>query len=211
MTIQGRDYGWSAERGLDPEAVLAIQPWIVRSAQPFRQKAKALHIEMDDLIQAGNVGALRAARTFDPAFGRTFLSWATHKIKDELHALCRRPFEFSLSQDDWGEGDQVADAETELRHARNHHAVLTAQILGKLPSRDKALLIKYYGLHTGRPCTVATIAARHGRSSSAVSQGLARAHLKARRAAFGAKNGQTIETASFAAGADGTDGDRRES
>jgi DNA-directed RNA polymerase specialized sigma subunit len=179
VTIQGRGYAWSREGGLDPAAVLTLRRWIARLAAARMPFAAALRLEMSDLEQAGAVGALRAARTYDPARGRTFLSWATPKVRTEMGALLAGRADMGSGGGEEGGGE----GEDEDQAAPCDDALLTGQILGRLPARDGALLERFYGLRGRGPLSLRELARREGLSPSAMSQRLARALYRARKAA----------------------------
>jgi RNA polymerase sigma factor (sigma-70 family) len=81
VPIQGRDYLWTPEQGLDPEAIQTVDLWIWRGANRLRQVAARCGLSVDDLAQEGRLGALRAARDYDPARGAKFLTYAYYWIR----------------------------------------------------------------------------------------------------------------------------------
>lgn len=44
-------------------------------------------VDLDDLLQAGHVGAIRAAESYDPGKG-TWYKWCSYYIRQEMQALC---------------------------------------------------------------------------------------------------------------------------
>lgn len=183
VLINGQPYAWSETEGLSPDAVLTLQPWIITLAGRYSRKARTLHLDFEDLIQAGNLGALKAARTYDPRHGRTFLSWATPRIKDELNALCRCPVSDSL--DSGGPDGQAVDVEAEGDATGDTVALEAAQIVSRLPVKDKAVLTRYYGLngHKPQPATAIgrTLGLSGARTGQIVSNALVRARLEMMR------------------------------
>jgi len=149
VTVWRKDYRWTEADGLDPEAVLEIQHWIKNIAKRhYLRKATALNIDLEDLIQAGTIGALKAARTYEPVHNRTFLSWATPKIHTELWALCKHEVAYNLPESAEGQPDTVTSCDA---------AIEVSQILAKLPRRDQRMLTDYYGISTDSKTTLAAL------------------------------------------------------
>lgn len=96
VAVYGTEYAWTEGAGLDPEAVLELGALVGALAREYMPKAGALHVERDDLIQAGFAGALRGARTFRPDKGCSYPTWAANRARDEMRALVRRPVETRL-------------------------------------------------------------------------------------------------------------------
>lgn len=46
-------------------------------------------LEYDDILSAGRVGLVKAARCFDPARGTKFANWAMDRIRGEIHSAVR--------------------------------------------------------------------------------------------------------------------------
>jgi hypothetical protein len=166
VTIRGVGYAWDRKRGLAPAAVLAIWPWLARLAAGWPACDRA------DALQAAAVGALRAARTYDPAFGRTFLSWATPRARSEMRSLAPRGQETVAVDGDFAAPpNEAPDA-----------ALLADRILGRMPAADAALLADHFGMR-GAPASVRALAARNGVSVSSMARRIARALHGARTVA----------------------------
>lgn len=56
---------------------------LAREYLPYTDNA----VDMDDLLQAGHVGAIRAAASYDPSKG-TWFNWCSFYIRQEMQALC---------------------------------------------------------------------------------------------------------------------------
>lgn len=90
-------------------------------------------LEFADLIQEGNLGLMRAARTFDAAFGAKFSTYATWWIKQSLsRAICNKAATIRVPI-------HVAEGERLVNGARNHLQAST----GREPSMEE--LSKYVG------------------------------------------------------------------
>lgn len=81
VTIQGKEYLWTPETGLDPAAIETVDLWILRGANRLRTAAALSGLSVDDVAQEGRLGALRAAREFDPTRGTKFLTYAFYWIR----------------------------------------------------------------------------------------------------------------------------------
>jgi RNA polymerase sigma factor FliA len=88
---------------LPPQSKSGPEPGVHLGAQPdlnrvVRCLAGRLHarlpqgsgIEMSDLVQAGNVGLLQAARSFEPARGAPLAGYAKFRIRGEMLDMVRR-------------------------------------------------------------------------------------------------------------------------
>jgi RNA polymerase sigma factor (sigma-70 family) len=170
VTIQSRAYRWSRKDGLDPEAVTALRPWIIKCAKPFLRRAADQHIEMADLMQAGAVGALQAARTYDPGRKKAFVTWATYSIRRGMHSLCAGAYTVPLDG-----RDEASEAEAPPL------SLDVPRVLASLPRRDRELINQHFGLLTGRPLSLAAIAKERGQAAPTVGQRLNRALQKARQ------------------------------
>ncbi len=72
------------ERALD-RLVRATAPLVVSVARRYRHRG----VELEDLVQEGNVGLVRAARSFDPDRGVRFTTYAVWCIRREIAAALR--------------------------------------------------------------------------------------------------------------------------
>lgn len=189
-------YAWTEAEGLNPDAVLAVAPMIGRLAKEFRRWGATVGAYPEDLRQAGFVGALRAARTFDPARGMCFSSWASYRARDAMEALCRGMFCLSLDSpagdglDDLGDllGDPGAPGEDGLAAAMDAELVL-----GRLDADDRELLARRYGLGGGCETGTGDLAKDAGVTKYAMSERIKQARQRARRG-FGRryKNGEPM-------------------
>src|ERR687885_784137 len=100
-------------------------------------------LEFADLIQEGNLGLMRAARSFDAAFGTKFSTYATWWIKQSIGraisnkaSLIRVPI-------------HAVDKERTINGARNRIHATTG--------REPSVIERRYGLDGGRCATLAEI------------------------------------------------------
>ncbi len=61
-----------------------VQKWVVKSAKEHAGRG----VEFEDLIQAGNIGVLRAIEKFDPSKGFKFLTYAKWWINQAMGKAC---------------------------------------------------------------------------------------------------------------------------
>jgi len=90
VLVNGRIYLWTASAGLDPAVVADVEAWIRRRAKGFASAARMRGLALDDLLQEGRAGALRAAQSFDPAARTTFLHYADYWIRQAMFAALDR-------------------------------------------------------------------------------------------------------------------------
>jgi len=138
VEVNGQNYLWTAEDGLDTAAVLELHRWIVTIALNYRRKAELLNFDMTDLIQAGYIGALRAAATYDPTKGASYITWATYKITEEISEQCRWPIVESIENREIADVSSFADAELEME---------VSKYLSAIPTSDRDILAHRFGLH----------------------------------------------------------------
>jgi len=145
VTIQGQTYAWSQVEGLAPEAVLTLKPWIVKCAKRYLNKATALNLDLEDVVQAGTLGALKAAKSYNPDRS-AFVTWATPRIKKEMALLCKA--QPHLSIDAWAEDNVTHEPSDTCDATGDTVAVEVVQILARLSQQDQTVLGDYYGLKT---------------------------------------------------------------
>jgi RNA polymerase sigma factor (sigma-70 family) len=87
VVVGGRTFLWTPEEGLDPAAIAAIDRYCWRQARRYQHAAATGGHTLDDLYQAARMGALVAARSYDPARATRFLTWAAWRIRSEIQGL----------------------------------------------------------------------------------------------------------------------------
>jgi RNA polymerase sigma factor (sigma-70 family) len=188
IAIFGKEYLWDEQSGLDPQAVLGIQPWIQKQAMRYIRRAKPLGTSLEDLVQAGNVGALAAAKTFRPHLGASFLTWACFAIRNEMLRLCAQPRATSLDSLACGGPDAPAIDEI-LADGRDSQESAEAELelgilMSKLSPKDMLIVCLRYGLGGRlRGMTFAAIGKEMGLSDQTVCNRVKRALAKMRKAA----------------------------
>lgn len=63
--LAGRAYAWTPEGGLEPAVIETVEGWIKTQALVFVATGERRGLDLDDLIQAGSLGALTCA-AFQP-------------------------------------------------------------------------------------------------------------------------------------------------
>lgn len=62
VKVQGRDYLWTPGIGLDPAAALTVDGFIWKVAHRLHRAGAYQGHGLEDLVQAGRLGALKAAQ-----------------------------------------------------------------------------------------------------------------------------------------------------
>lgn len=140
-------------------------------------------IEMSDLIQAGNLGLLQAARTFRPQNGAPLAGYAKFRIRGEMLDTVRRNSRPGLANPAVPAAADGEDMDMESRipapsehspHsllAKSQRATILGQEVQRLPSRYRAVVrLRYSGeyslreigaalrVHESRACQIHRVA-----------------------------------------------------
>lgn len=123
-----------------------------------------------DLLQEGRIGLWQAILHFDPQRGYAFSTYAWYAIQHKIRRAVRRECRHKELVE--------ARAERESRWARSeppnplHVAeesllweqvcATLAEMVAQLPEPLREVVVVYYGLDGGPPCTLATLGSRHG-------------------------------------------------
>ena len=120
-------------------------------------------VEMSDLIQAGNVGWIQAARTFRPQDGAPLAGYAKFRIRGEMLDTVRRNSNRGMSvhaprQTFGEEGDSLEDTlparaeSSPLRMvASNQRAAILDEEVNRLPARYRTVVrLRYTGEYSLR-------------------------------------------------------------
>ena len=96
VTMNGRAYAWTPAGGLDPAVVVEVERYIQRQAWGFKAWGESVGLEIEDLVQEGFAGALKAAAKYSPDRGANFLTYASWWIKAAMrealgHRFIRTP------------------------------------------------------------------------------------------------------------------------
>jgi RNA polymerase sigma factor (sigma-70 family) len=165
VTVFGTGYLWREGEGLAPEAVLSLEGWIVTLAGHYSARGQRRGVSFDDLVQAGTLGALGAAKRYDPRQGTKFITYATFSIRAAMQAAVRgRELE---SLDELGEAgfEAAAPPDSVDREAAAEEAEMC---LALAPRGEKTLLRCRFGLNGGRPYSLNALAKHYGCSASAI-------------------------------------------
>jgi len=161
--------GWASGSGLPAEAVLGVDGYIRKVAWSKASQAFHAGLEVEDLIQEGRAGALRAAGKFNAAAGVKFLTyaawWIRAGITDALQGGLvgaprgqNRPFVASLDQPISNPRTHQAEALSHLdllpdatqdpfeEAARAEEATRMARALPRLDPRTREVLARHAGL-----------------------------------------------------------------
>ena len=191
VVMNGRTYLWEPVEGLDPAVAMEVEGFIRKKAWGYRQRAGQAGIEVEDLVQEGYAGALKAAARFNPEEGANFLTyaawWIDAAMKDATHhRLVRTPegathawigsLDAPMGGDneedgptflDWQRADQLgAD---ELSAVAEEQARVRAA-LPKVNPRGRAVLVRHMGLEGCEPQPLQVIARDLGVTRQRVGQ-----------------------------------------
>ncbi len=193
IPIQGKDYLWTQEEGLDPAAVLTLERFIWREALKFQNVGLRSGLTLEDLVQEGQHGALVAAQRFDPTKGLRYITYAVWWIRARILEALRKHMVYvpkevarAMRQDDGLPGicslDQpiLPDGTTlgQVLAGDHGHATIEAPVVAlevrrlirRLKPREQHILVRHYGLD-GRPAeTLAAVAITLGLSRERVRQ-----------------------------------------
>ena len=196
VTMNGHDYAWDPVGGLDPAVVVEVEGYICRKAWGYKGWADSVGLEVEDLIQEGFTGALKAAGKYSPDRGANFLTYASWWIDSAMReAMGRRMIRTpegrphlwvdSLEDPLGGEGESeglTILAITEDKDPSPLELSLAAeqyeQVLAALPSleaRVREVVLRHTGLDGRTPEPLQKIAADLGITRQRVSQLLERA------------------------------------
>ena len=193
ITVQGQPYVWSPEEGLDPQVVLTVHRFIWREALRYEATGRRIGLEVQDLVQEGQQGALIAARRFDPAKSQRFITYAAWWIHARILDALRRPMVHipneasrtmcraeglppvcSLDLPILEDGTTIADrlvGEDSERAVQDRVAILEIRrvIAQKLRPREQMIIARRFGL-VGPEETLERIASDLGLSRERVRQ-----------------------------------------
>jgi RNA polymerase sigma factor (sigma-70 family) len=166
LTAKG---SWASGAGLPAEAVLEVDGYIRKVAWSRASQAYHAGLEVEDLVQEGRAGALRAAGKFNAAAGVKFLTYAAWWIRAGITDALQRglvsapkgkgwPFVASLDQPICHPQTHQAEERSHLdllldpsqdpfeEAARAEEAARMARALPRLDPRTREVLARHVGL-----------------------------------------------------------------
>lgn len=151
------------ERALD-QLVKANLKFVVSTAKAYRDSG----VRFSDIIEAGNLGLVKAARKFDETRGVKFISYAVHWIKRSITDCIEEhnaeqaqnidPFTLENAEDGMGEYDEFSqivnnEFEEEMSRIQGRNAAVE-DMLSVLKEREARILQLYFGLTDGKEMTL---------------------------------------------------------
>ena len=192
VTVNGQDFAWAPETGLDPAAVGALEGYLRREAYRTARRFTQLGVDPEDLYQEAVLNCLGAARRFDPTRGAGFLTFASFAVRAAMGAGTRtlvhgsrvKPRLVVCSYDaPRGEEDgETAWIDSIADDAQDVHQVAEGselqdrlgELLDLLNRRDREVLSLRLGLGRAEGLEVGAIAGELGLSRAQVEGSLAR-------------------------------------
>lgn len=135
IQVNGHDFIWTSADGLERTAVFELTGFIRKTAQRYMRPG----IEFLDLVQAGYLGALRAAKTYRPDSGAAFITWASHRMIDEIKRELRLIKTLTISLDNATTDDNETPLAERISDGRDYSEEFITQLDFTL------LLAKYKG------------------------------------------------------------------
>lgn len=179
VVVNGRAYAWDAERGLAPAAAEGLLHFARKKAWGYASWAARTGLEVEDLVQEGLTGALRAAAKYDPDAGASYLTYAAWYIDSAMRQALARPIvrtpegaapalvgsldaplandqeEREPARQEWQRDDQPGPHD--LFAAAEDRARLR-RALPRLDPRDRAVLTRHLGLDGRAPQSLQAVA-----------------------------------------------------
>ncbi len=156
---------------------------LVRQIAKFVMKSLPPCFELDDLVQAGNIGLMDAATKYDPSRGVPFRVYASQRVRGEIKESCRRKRyrdntheELTQEHAESAEDTRLASLDAGVKAKQLRRRI--AQALDGMPNADRQV-IEIYFLRGGK---LAGVGKAFGVRQSRSSQLLQRAKSEMRRA-----------------------------
>ncbi len=205
VLVNGKPFQWTPEGGLDLSAAGEIIFFVRKLAMTYLPRVRGQALTLDDLIQEGMIGAMVAARRFDPGRGAKYLTYADWWIRKYLQDALREDV-VSLSVRDaragvpafvrldapvGGHGDGYAFVESRGELAQPEAATTLAEVTSSLKALQEALeglapmardiLRRRFGLDGVGPEILESIGQSYGLSRERIRQREGAALLQLRR------------------------------
>ena len=176
VTVNGKQFRHSQTNGLCVEAVLELEGFIRSEASKYLHSYPGCLLDFEDLVQEGRIGALKAAKRFDPSRKVQFITFASFSIRSEMgqaagSGIIRTPrgkksvpvtLMDSESLGRLEECDSQSAAEDLEQRVLYEQAIEQVQ---KLPENKKSLLLRW-----ANGATLSEIAQERGYSRQRASQ-----------------------------------------
>ena len=142
---------------VSPEVILEMNGVVRMIAQKLHSRLPVnCGVEINDLVQAGNVGLLQAARSFKPERGAPLRGYAQFRIRGEMLEVVRRSAESARQaapipeiENQCGKSfwlDDSSDASPQMRFLSVQRSRIVQEEIGRLPPRQRTvLLLRYAG------------------------------------------------------------------
>lgn len=214
MSMNSKSFESSVERktGLSAEVVLSIEPFLYkmahgliggRSWRDYEAKCEVVN----ELVQAGMVGALEAARTFEPSRGFRFITFAAWHARGRMLDLLNRESsaEQNLVLATGGPGEEDVNYEESLDNMAFQNGGMESEedsterslqleylhkrldaILTAMPRKEREVFKHIHGLESDAVC-ITELAKRWGNGVDSLRACLKRAEERVRQGL--AKNG----------------------
>lgn len=198
VRVEGQDFTWTPDEGLDPEVVMTVKGFIWWKAHALSRPAAQAGLSVEDLVNEGFLGALRAAQRFLPTASNKFLSFACYHILERMHtAIGAREVYLPLkhrkahrqagttpvvgSLESYGAEGRTMKAEPLAAEAEaNEERDLVRAALGNLAARDRQILEGLFGIGGREAMTLSEIGAEMGFTKQRAQQVKSRAMLRLR-------------------------------
>ncbi len=201
VVLNTRAYAWDTAWGLDPAAILEILKFIQKLAWQRSARTALAGLEVEDLVQEGVAGALKAAARYNPEAG-AFITYAKFWIEAAMGEALNRPLvrtppgaAFAQVRSLDAPGNPGEDADGPVRQdwqrdeAPGPHDLSTAEedrvrlhrALPRLAPRDREVLARHLGLDGRDPQSLQAIALDLGLTRQRAAQLFDRARHDLRR------------------------------
>lgn len=181
LTRAEEQAAFAAMQAGDPDARDTLIRHNLRLVVHVAKKYYTPQSNQDDFISIGTIGLIKAVDTYDPSRPTRFASYASRCIENELRMELRRARREGtvVSLQDPLEGDSgmltLADVlpdETVMEDGCEQRDALhrLRALVGRLPEREREIVIRRCGLDGHPPMTQSELAARMGISRSYISR-----------------------------------------
>ena len=125
---------------------------------------------IDDLLQEGRIGLWQAILRFDPRRGYAFSTYAWYAIQHRIRRAVRRECRYSELVEARAQRESLwprPEPPNPLHVAEEalwweRVCASLAEMVAQLPEPLREVVVVYYGLEGGPPCTFATLGSRYG-------------------------------------------------